>query len=229
MRAFLLSIATFISLLTPSAAQANFCLGACGGLYMGAFGGAGVTENISISILDSSVPATTFYEEKFDPGSYTGLITLGFQCPNGFSIEAEGGYRRIEVKDYKEFGGAIITGDGDMNIFTGMINLMFRSSFCDCFFPFVGGGLGAAWFDLNDNTVSGTISSFDEEDTPFAWQFFAGIEYYFADYCSFSIQYRNLSLEEMDFEVSPSNDVLSTKHFMHIHELLIGIRVIFAE
>jgi opacity protein-like surface antigen len=89
--------------------------------------------------------------------------------------------------------------DGDVSIFTGMVNLIAGFPVGSIFRPYVGGGLGFAHVSLNDLDL-GVGADLDDSDTSFAAQAFAGIDVMLSDNMALGGRYRVLHIGDIDLE-----------------------------
>jgi opacity protein-like surface antigen len=125
---------------------------------------------------------------------------IGYSFSSILSIEGELSYLNQDF-DHADCDGCIFDDydlDGDVSIWTGMVNLIAGFPLGTFFRPYVGGGLGFAHVSLNDLD---DIDSFDldDSDTAFAAQAFAGIDFMLTDNMALGGRYRVLHINDLDF------------------------------
>lgn len=227
-RAALVIITAVMTWLTPSSAQAQFCINTCGGFYLGVFGGVMVGEDLLISTDVAAIPAVNTLQGSWDIGFVTGA-SVGYEWPNGLAFETEVGYHRMEIDEVLEpTTPAVTDGDGQLEIVTVMINVLYYcgSGECSCGLrPYFGAGGGLAWNRLENNSLG---EDFNGDYTPCAWQLLAGIELVLNPCARVHIQYRNLNVAECNWERAPGSDRVLSRGFLHVHEAAIGCRFIIA-
>ena len=170
LRSALFSSVTSIAILMSAAAPAQ----TVSGLYIA--GGAGINmwhdqSSGGVRVHDQDVAAMV-------------LGSIGWGFGNGWRVELEGSYRPSQIDKISYYGAA--AGDsGTIRNFAGMANAFFDfdlSSFglrpVD-FMPYVGGGIGAGWYNINGArfNVGGSSYRAQGTDTQFAYQGIAGVAF----------------------------------------------------
>jgi outer membrane autotransporter protein len=141
---------------------------------------------------DASVP----------PGTVTGEYNSGFMINGaagykfnfGLRLEGEAGYGRTSVDKFKLNGATIATvSGGDIDIFTGTANAFYDIKTGTSFTPYLGGGIGFAYSDASDATVSG-VRVTGGSSTDFLWLVEAGVSIAVTDRLSVVPAYRYLQI-----------------------------------
>ncbi|MDE0941308.1 MAG: outer membrane beta-barrel protein [Alphaproteobacteria bacterium] len=140
-----------------------------GRFYMSFGGGANIAND-----LDGTATGGGAYSISFDPG-YLLQGALGVHLGSDFRLETEVAYR---VADYDSgtAGGTTTTTAGDIQLGTGMLNLLYDVRFGSDFAPYVGGGLGVAQIKNSAATIGG-VAIADKDATEFAYQAILGVTY----------------------------------------------------
>lgn len=125
---------------------------------------------------------------------------VGYLFSDIFAIEGELAYM---TQDFDEVDLPHVKGhpddwewDGDVSIFTGMINLIAGVLVADFVRPYVGAGAGFAHVSLDDISEG----FLDDSDTSFAVQGFAGVDFGLTDNVGLGIRGRLLHIGDLDFE-----------------------------
>jgi opacity protein-like surface antigen len=142
---------------------------------------------------------------------------VGWMFSEAFAIEAEIGYMKqdfdeakIEEIRYGEQvweceGDCSFDLDGDVSIFTGMVNFIAGFPVGGFLRPYVGVGGGFAHVSLND-VADGFV---DDEDTSFAVQGFAGVDFGISEAVALGVRGRVVHIGDLEFEdkIDCSHDV----------------------
>lgn len=215
-----LSAATLALMLLPSAAAAQAMQG---GFYGELRGGASFLTDSDVE--SDSLEAVGFddLELSYDTGW---LIegAFGYAHDSGLRGEFALGYRENDVDELsgKFLGSSVeVDGDGSFEILTTMANLYYdfdlggnggSSGAMANLVPFVGGGLGAAFMDADDDSA-------DDDDTVFAWQVTAGLAYNLTPNVAATVSYAYFRTSDPEFDdVEVDYDS---------HNILAGIRYTF--
>ncbi len=92
--------------------------------------------------------------------------------------------------------------------------------------PYIGGGLGIAWVDLDDYGIAAVPNVLDDDDSAFAWQVIAGVGYEVTPRATISLDYRYFSTEA-DVTTSAATGSVSNDVDLDNHTLMIGLRYRF--
>ena len=222
-RVTLLSLA--LGGLAPTAAQAN------DGFYVGIFGGGNFLEDQDYKVRDGAfgggaTPAdgAVIVRSEFDPGWAAGL-TMGYAM-GLFRPELEFAYRTNDVDKQRDltfpFLGTPVEADAvrksdRVDAITGMLNLWFEpfGAGDSAFQPYVGGGVGALNYRLENPAYLG-IALEDDDDTVFAWQLGAGVGFALGEHAMLSLDYRWVNSEDVKLEpVDDSSTRIKEKYEAH--------------
>ena len=193
------------------------------GPYVGIAGGGQFLNNVSPHGGGADV------KSQFG-GSYVGLGTVGWNFGNGFRAEVEGGYRRSDVDGVRNAGPG--AANGALGITTVMVNGLYDFDLGRFGVPTYGFvphlGVGVGWanarFDhagpFNGEELSGNQSLF-------AYQGIAGVDYRIAPQIKMSLDYKYLGTESGNYYLSPG--VFGTRASTSIQDqaVLLGIRYEF--
>ena len=180
------------------------------GYYIG--GGAG------ISIPEDSTLEGTGINAKLDLDHDVALQGMfGYAFGNGFRAEAEIGFRENDVGS---IGG--LSGSGTMGAVHTMINALYDINTGTKFVPYVGGGIGAAF--LNLDAGAGAVNFDNERDTVFAYQGILGVAYRFVEQADFYVDYRYMSTLDGSFRTT-TNVSVDTDYTDH--RIMAGFRYYF--
>jgi opacity protein-like surface antigen len=127
---------------------------------------------------------------------------VGFMFSEIFAIEGELAYMKQDFEEvtvnkidgYKEGWGFDL--EGDVAIWTGMVNLIAGVPVGGIFRPYVGAGAGFAHVSVND-----VLDDFlDDDDTSFAVQGFAGLDVGLTENVALGIRGRIVHIGDLEFE-----------------------------
>ena len=215
MRGLLMAAAALI--LLPGAAAAQ------GSLYGELRGGAAF-------LTDSDVDSDAFSAVGFDDVELsfdTGWLiegAFGYAHESGLRGELALGYRENDADEFEgEFLGssASLDADGTLDVITTMGNIYYdfnlgtyggATGALANLVPFIGGGIGAAFMDIDDDSA-------DDDDTVFAWQVTAGLAYHFTPNVAGTVSYAYFSTSDPEFEDAEIE--------YDSHNALVGIRYTF--
>jgi OOP family OmpA-OmpF porin len=121
------------------------------GLYIGAGAGYNLPAGIG-AITNLALPSTSTNLQT--NGGFAGLASVGYALGNGMRFEIEGNYRRGNINGAS---GPIVTGaNGRLQTYAVMANAMFDLDVgSPWIYPYIGGGLGYAWTNLGNVTLTG--------------------------------------------------------------------------
>jgi len=168
---------------------------------------------------DSELDGTGFnVDAEIDTGA-VGLLTIGYDYDSLFRTGLELGYRTGEIDNVGS-----VSGQGDVDVLTGMINLFFDFDVGQpAFEPFLGFGLGVAQVDADGvNPVNG--QTINDDDIGFAGQLLAGLAYNINDNLALTGTYSFLYVPDLEYSLA-GGDVESD---YSSHSILVGLRYRFA-
>lgn len=212
--------AALCTLLAPAAFAAE------GGWYVGVQGGGSVV-NISAN---ESTEGT--FNTEYKPGYFVGG-TVGFDFGETYPaigtgrVELEVGYRGNDIDKFEfridETTTGTFAADGDVTVFSAMVNTFGEMRELAPFYPYLGGGIGVAQLSLNDVTVSGQPFA-DESATVFAWQLGGGVGIRLNPHLVLDLGYRFFSAQDPSF-----TDAAGVKFDAEYdsHTVLLGARLDF--
>ena len=161
-------------------------------------------------------------EFSYEPG-WLVEGAAGYGHDSGLRGEIALGYRQNDFDEVEAFGTSF-TLNGDVSIFTAMVNLYYdiyleklgASGALADLTPFVGGGAGVAVWDAEVNSIGGvSVSSVDGDDEEFAYQAVGGLSYAFTENVSASIAYSYFSMLEdfgTDSDYSSHNVIFGLRY-----------------
>ncbi len=209
--------ATAALMLLPGAAAAR------GSMYGELRGGATFLTDSQFE--DDTLSAAGFddVEVSFDTG-WLVEGAFGYAHDSGLRGEFALGYRENEADELSgKFLGTPfeLDIDGTFSILTTMANLYYDFNLNSYggstgamanLVPFIGGGIGAAFMDIDDDT-------FDDDDTVFAWQVTAGLAYNFTPNVAGTVSYAYFATSDPEFD--------GVELDYDSHNVLAGIRYTF--
>lgn len=229
MKTYLIAIVTLLAFSIPSLSTA-----APGrpGPYFSGFLGTSIFKDITVSNYDSQ--SSTSFKEKFefDPGGYfggTGGFDFGFM-----RLEGELSYRGAEIDSIKSQSDnyTVHNIDGDLRVYSTMLNVFFDLHNYSPITPYLGGGIGSATLFLSD--VDGYVtrenqSSYqrlyrDSDDTVFAYQLGVGLDIALNNHLSIDVGYRYFKTDDahLDSYYSTTSDIN-----IESHNAMVGLRMKF--
>ena len=156
-------------------------------------------------------------------GDFAGFGRVGYRLAPNWRVELEGGYRADKLADYNH-----ILGDhsGHINTESLMVNGLYDFLPDSRFQPFVGAGVGANRFDVNQ-TLSGP-DYLSSHRSAVAFQGIAGLSWMVSDRTNVDLTYRYLQTGKYD--ISCSGSCAPNLHFNDFRDnsLTIGLRYSFA-
>ncbi len=160
-------------LVTPLAAKAQ----PFQGLYIGAGAGVYLPNDVTVT---TAAPASP--RPRIDPSVGFGAVgSIGYGLGNGFRFEVEGNYRQADISHGHSPGPASFSGK--LRTYGVLANVLFDMDIgVPWLFPYIGGGVGYAWTNLRNFTVTpatpglGVVGSNDTQGA-FAYQGIAGLSF----------------------------------------------------
>lgn len=186
-------------------------------------GNLGLAMASDSDVTDSTEPGVTMTFESDSGLALSGAIGMGFS--NNVRLEAEVAYQKNDLDKVNAsivgLGSATLDMGGDTSSTALLVNGYYDFVNSSAFTPFIGAGLGLANVDLSPSFTFpgyGTISD-SSDDTVFAYQFGAGVNYAVNEKISFDVKYRYFGTADIDIE--------TTTIEYSSHNIYAGIRVGF--
>ena len=192
-----------IGLALASTALASPSMARDGSWYVGVDGGAMLVEDLNLDIGALPIEGTANTDTGYDFG---GVVGYDF---GGFRLEAETSYRETDLRSFASSVSAIPSGPGsalsapglkltggDANALSFMVNGMLDFGEDDGLQGFVGGGVGVARVDVQQQFAA--PSWLDDSDTGFAWQALAGVRAPISDSWDVGLKYRFFNAPNVD-------------------------------
>lgn len=138
-------------------------------------------------------------EDDSNVGVFAGA-KLGYVFGRGAvrpALEIDAYYNHFDADVHLRGLGQDIDVGGDVDSGAALLNFLLRFDL-GRFQPYVGGGAGFHYTELNDPVVSVGGASFDGaggETTDFAWQVIGGADFYFTEKFSIFLEYKYLNYE----------------------------------
>lgn len=205
----LLCAAAVAALLFPVAAQAD------SGFYLGGNLGMGFPTDSSLS------NGTNSNDAEIDPG-FAGILAAGWQFANGVRLQGEFAARLNQVGEITGTGAAA-PFDGSMNVYSFMADAIYGIPTGTKFTPYIGAGAGIARVSANDigTTLTTTV---DDDDTVFAYQAIAGVEYAIHNNLFAGLDYRYFRTADTEFTSAAATSVTGD---YENHTVTLGLRYLF--
>jgi outer membrane protein OmpA-like peptidoglycan-associated protein len=219
-------------LATPVAAMAQ----PFQGLYIGAGAGYNLPADVNVKTHAPVNPRAKLSTQ----GGIVGLGSVGYALGNGFRFELEGNFRQVGVN--KVTGGTTVAGvSGHLNTYGAMANVLFDMDIgFPWLYPYVGGGVGYAWTNMNLTINNPPAPPFPASSAHnsgtkggFAYQAIAGLSFPMPSVPGLSLttEYRFLGTTgDRTFGSTNSFSAVPTTYTIHQqynHSFLIGVRYAF--
>lgn len=174
-----------------------------------------ISGNIGLSLVDATVsdPRIAFTVESELETDFMFGAAVGYDFGMG-RIEGEIGYSMHDL----EASGASVASGGDIDILSLLINGFYDIETKSPVTPYVGGGVGVAFIDIEDVSVSGIVIE-NKNDKVFAYQLGAGIGYAVTDSVTLDFGYRYFAASDPDFD--------GTEAEVSSHNFTVGARFSF--
>ncbi len=206
MKALLIGLSVLSLVGFASAAQAQF--------YLGAQGGISIQDDSDAE--DGNLEGELGYSEGFAVGALGGY-RFGLNDSVSLDVEAEVTYRDNDVDDLT-INGVDFDADGELTSFAFMANGWLNWHVGSGFKPYIGGGVGLLHVELEDLNVN-SIGLGDDDDTVVAGQLGAGVGYAVTENVELSLDYRFLIADDADFS--------GTETELQNHSVLVGFKYLF--
>ena len=213
-------MAALALLAVPSAAAQS---GDGAGFYLGASGGLNFLSDSEID---------------------TGLGTVDNEYDGGFVLSGQAGYDSGRIWQYGSLRGELelsyreneidqhVLGGNDLPGSTGtasttalMANLFHDFETGTPLTPYVGGGIGYAWSELDNYGVTG-LDVLDDDDSGFAWQLGAGLGFAVSEQATVSLDYRYFSTSA-DVDTTAAAGSVGSDVNLDSHTVMLGLRYRF--
>ena len=205
----------------PSAAAAQSGSGA--GFYLGASGGVNLLNDSEIGTALGTVDND--YDAGFALSGQAGYDTGSLWQYGGLRGELELSYRENGI-DQHALGGTDLPGStGTASTTAVMANLFHDFDTGTSLTPYVGGGIGYAWNDLDDYGVTG-LDVLDDQDSGFAWQLGAGLGFSITEQATLSLDYRYFSTSA-DVQTTAAAGSVNSDVDLDSHTVMLGLRYRF--
>jgi opacity protein-like surface antigen len=166
-------------------------------------------------------------------GGFVGLGSLGYAFGNGFRVELEGSYRQNDLNGLTGTTSAA-SASGTIRNYGVMGNLLFDMDIgLPWLYPYLGGGVGYGWDQLNSARLSQGGTSFGTSDTEggFAYQAIAGLSFPVSGVPGLSVtaeyRYHSVVGDETFHGSTPSGPATLALGTQHDHDFLLGVRYAF--
>lgn len=222
----LLTITLAMLILPVIAGAAPARPGAYGSLFLGV----SLLKDIDVTTDEYTGSLTTYYDRiESNPGVYVGG-TAGYDF-GMIRLEGELSYRQNEMDKISDRDSGFNYGgiDGDIGIFTAMVNAFVDFHNDSPITPYLGGGIGSATIYLSDTYgtdslgIRRTLYSEDDESV-FAYQAGGGLDIAVNRQTSIDIGYRYFETEKAEF----TSDWSQTKKLKcRSHNVAVGVRFKF--
>ncbi len=183
---------------------------AAGGNYLS--GGLGLAFATNADLTEGSASA----EAEFDTG-FVVQGALGHGYPNGLRAELEVAYRSNDA-DKIDVRGISYEASGDITSLSVLLNGYYDFRVNPRFTPYVGAGIGFANVSI-DSLHGGPVDLGNHDDTVFAYQLSAGLEFPIMPSASIDLMYRFFATSDPKFG--------SVEAEYRTHNLTAGVRLYF--
>lgn len=161
-------------------------------------------------------------ELEFDPG-WAVEVATGFHMNEFIRAELALAWRQTEVDDLEYVGTYLELDEDYIGLFTAMLNGYLDLPLILGVRPFIGGGAGFAYFDVDLETTAPLIAV-NSGDLTFAWQGIAGLAFHFTPQVALTGTYTYLGTS--DTEDDGNLNGLRIKDY-RTHTLMAGMRFYF--
>lgn len=201
-----------ITLLTAGAAAAD-------GLYGGAFYASADQDDFDFGTALGTVTTTV------DDGSGLGFV-LGREL-GSFRYELEWSMRDFDVRDHILGGAALPGPTGEIDATTYFFNGYYNFNAEGRVSPFLGAGVGYADAELDDFGVAPVPAVLSDDDSGFAWQLIAGVDFKLNENARLFVDYRRITADGLEVTVTPGAGGVSSELDVEMQSLNAGFRWVF--
>lgn len=153
-------------------------------------------------------------EVEWDDG-WAAMGALGYAYGNGLRTELEVTWR---ANGADSIDGA--AAGGDVNSFSGMLNVLYDVDFGLPLKPYIGAGIGAARVEMEDVALAAGGPALDDGGMSWAYQGIAGAAYGLTDNLDLTLDYRYFSAPDVNLD----NDIDAE---YSAHNVMLGVRYTF--
>ena len=183
--------------------------------YVSLFGGVSWQEDIETTSEATLVSPGVSFDTTFEfKSGYLAGAAIGARLSDigldWFRLEAEASYTRYKGDSYDyepAGGGAVASGSGDLEGHLEAIyvlgNLWIDLDLGMGLVPYIGGGAGVAFLDLDANYVP-TNFGIASDRTEFAFQAGGGVKWWMSDSVALEVGYRFRGIPDVEFEATGS-------------------------
>ena len=143
-----------------------------------------------------------------------GWLGAGYDFGNNFRLESTFGYRGGDLGDITDSNGipatglaSINPGEGDLQIWDAMVNLLFDVPSAGRVTPYIGAGVGlanvkadVASLAVTDGVSTFATNGFSDSDTSFAYQALVGLGLAVTENLTFDLGYKWFNVDDLDFD-----------------------------
>ena len=219
-----------IAVALSSTVLATPALARDGAWYVGGDFGAMIVEDVEFDVGATEDAIVVDHEYGFDGSGFVGY-DLG-----AFRLEAEVAYKKARIDELETVIGLpgavgqgrtiaqtfVDAGGGNTTALSFMVNGLLDFGDDDGISGFVGGGVGIARVNFNNQRQFANQGAFiDDSDTRFAWQVVAGVRQAISDNIDVTVRYRFFNVADLEGVGFPNGAGYSTR--LRTHSLLGGI------
>lgn len=170
-----------------------------GNYYASIAGGLTHLHDMEVGSVDDSI--------EFDAG-WTGIVAGGYRFNNNMRAELELGYRNNDLDTIHFPAGTTTSMDGEVEAWTALVNAIYEHTNATAFSPYFGIGAGVAHLEFGDtNNLSITTNPESGNDTAFAMQGIAGVNYQINTNLSTFADYRYLTTFDAGIEFNSNSTI----------------------
>lgn len=185
------------------------------GLYARVTAGWSIAQDQDFSTVNGNI------DTELDAG-YALTAALGHDYGN-LRGEIELSYRENEVDGHKLNGTAVSPSGGESSALALMANGYYDFDTQTQITPYVGAGIGFARVDVKDYSAAGNNDVADGDETVFAYQVIAGLEYPVSPRTSLTGEYRYFATTDVDIDTNLGGARGSDVTF-DSHSILLGVK-----
>ena len=218
-----------IAVALSSTVLATPALARDGAWYVGGDFGAMIVEDVEFDVGTTEDAIIVDHEYGFDGSGFVGY-DLG-----AFRLEAEVAYKRADIDEIETLIGLpgaigqgraipqtfVDAGGGNTTALSFMINGMLDFGDDDGVSGFLGGGVGVARVNFNNQRQFSNQGAFiDDSDTRFAWQLLAGVRQAISDNVDVTVRYRFFNVSDLEMIGFPGSTYVTR---LRTHSFLGGL------
>ena len=207
----------------------------CDGLYLRGFIGVGMNGNYNLEYLPNPANVGNGFVFQSNSIADTTFIGagIGYDWNNWLRVEATGEYRsRTRVYAFGSYPpGGLDTYEGYLKNYVFLANAFVDLGTWDCFTPFVGAGIGAAYLNLADFTDVNPNGGFGFGRNPskwnLAWALYAGMTYNVSKNFKIDLTYRYLNFGSITDTVDCNGGCFPDSFKfdkLYSHDFMLGLR-----